>query len=81
MGAAMLPSVCVDQPGPAFGIFCFREEFSVFRGAESDKEHSLPGSSWNPRGECSKERGLNSLSCRAGDFNAGPRASRTLLST
>ena len=66
MGAAILPSVCADRPETDFGIPCFHEEFSVVRGAESGKEHSLPGSSWNARGEYSKERSLNRLSCRAG---------------
>ena len=46
VSAAILPNVC----GPA-GIPCFHSEFPVVRGAESSKERSHPGNSWNPRVE------------------------------
>ena len=55
MGAAILPSLLMDRPGTAFGIPCFHAEFPVFRGAESSKEHSLPGNPWNSRGKCTKQ--------------------------
>ena len=32
MGAAILPSMCTDRPGTAFGIPCYHAEFPVVRG-------------------------------------------------
>ena len=61
-----LAEVSADRPGTAFGIPCFHTEFPVVRGAESSKEHRLPGNPWDPRGECSREHGLNLDSANKG---------------
>ena len=51
----MLLNVCSNRTVTAFGIPCFHAEFHVVRGAERNKEHSVPGNPWNPVGNVTKK--------------------------